>query len=332
MPRKGNRKRLKNRIDNLSSHRVTVADFANSDPAVVKSGRLRKSLANAHQKEVKALCGVEASSTAIDDRDSVLSETGEQCDSNSEDYENPDESSFSKKKKKKRHQEIAILDSTGEYYPVDIWLLLAAYIRPEDVLTFALICKSSWIITCTTAFWMRLYKRYYQMNIYLPVRLLPECICRLRCMRACVIRSLYHLYEPFCSRVAKTAVIPDSTPSHLTNSKPPQKKRYYRDPLRPPSVYKDVHCNPDNDTFLLKVSTMNYIFIPVVLGMTLTLITINVSTDMRHHRVKLVFHDYVVRNGKKPRSDQGVQIILDPVHSVNLLNWWHPRFPFAYRD
>ncbi|KAG9464543.1 hypothetical protein GDO78_019780 [Eleutherodactylus coqui] len=51
MPRRGNRKRLKYRANDLSSHRVTVADFANSDPAVVKSGRVKKAVANAVQKE-----------------------------------------------------------------------------------------------------------------------------------------------------------------------------------------------------------------------------------------------------------------------------------------
>ncbi|KQK75208.1 hypothetical protein AAES_148094 [Amazona aestiva] len=57
--------------------------------------------------------------------------------------------------------------------------------------------------------------------------------------------------------------------------------------------------------------------------------TINVSTDMRHHRVRLVFQDAPVRNGRKPRLEQGVQVVLDPVHSVRLLDWWHPQYPFS---
>lgn len=48
----------------------------------------------------------------------------------------------------------------GGDYPVDIWLLLASYIRPEDVCKFALICKNAWIVTCTAAFWTRLYRRW----------------------------------------------------------------------------------------------------------------------------------------------------------------------------
>lgn len=42
---------------------------------------------------------------------------------------------------------------------------------------------------------------------------------KLRCLRACVIRSLYHMYEPFAARLSKTPAIPESTPSTLKNSK-----------------------------------------------------------------------------------------------------------------
>lgn len=51
------------------------------------------------------------------------------------------------------------LDGAGEEYPMDIWLLLASYIRPEDIVNFSLICKNAWTVTCTAAFWTRLYRR-----------------------------------------------------------------------------------------------------------------------------------------------------------------------------
>ncbi|XP_018102170.1 transmembrane protein 183 isoform X2 [Xenopus laevis] len=303
MPKKGNRKRLKFKGDDMSSHRVTVADYANSDPAVVKSGRIRKSVANAVQKE-----------------------------------------------------ENSAVAENGTSIPIDVWLLLASYIRPEDVMNFSLICKNAWIVSCTAAFWIRLYKRYYKINVYLPVRLLPDFMYKLRCLRACVIRSLYHMYEPFCSRVSKSPPIPELTPNTLSNSKcllfwyrkagenraenmwefnfkfkkqPTKLKNHCLKELQPPSEYKEVHFNPDNDCYLLQVSTLNFIFIPIVMGMTLSYFTINVSTDMRHHRVRLVFQDSPVWNGKKPRGDQGVQVVLDPVQTVHLLDWWHPRYPFS---
>ena len=61
--------------------------------------------------------------------------------------------------------------------------------------------------------------RHYTLDASLPLRLRPESMEKLRCLRACVIRSLYHMYEPFAARVSKNPAIPESTPSTLKNSK-----------------------------------------------------------------------------------------------------------------
>ena len=57
--------------------------------------------------------------------------------------------------------------------------------------------------------------------------------------------------------------------------------------------------------------------------------TINVSTDMRHHRVRLVFQDSPLLRGQRKRTEQGLQVALDPVHSVHLMNWWDPQYPIS---
>ncbi|XP_064491737.1 transmembrane protein 183A isoform X3 [Pseudopipra pipra] len=217
MPRRAARKRLKFRADDVCSERVTVADYANSDPAVVKSGRVKKAVANAVQQEVKSLCGLEASCVPAEE---VLSVSGESCDSSDEmdTKESINGRAASRKKKSKRHKESAD-GGGGEEYPIDIWLLLASYIRPEDIVRFSLICKKAWTVTCTAAFWTRLYRRHYSLDAYLPLRLRPESMEKLHCLRACVIRSLYHMYEPFASRVSRNPAIPDSTPSTLKNSR-----------------------------------------------------------------------------------------------------------------
>lgn len=61
--------------------------------------------------------------------------------------------------------------------------------------------------------------RHYTLDATLPLRLRPESMEKLRCLRACVIRSLYHMYEPFAARISKNPAIPESTPSTLKNSK-----------------------------------------------------------------------------------------------------------------
>ncbi|XP_048353250.1 transmembrane protein 183A isoform X1 [Sphaerodactylus townsendi] len=351
MRKRGARKRLKFRGDDVCSQRVTVADYANSDPAVVKSGRMKKAVANAVQQEVKSLCGLEASFVPTDE---VLSAT-ESCASSDEMdcKEFISDRILSRKKKSKRHKENAD-GAVGQEYPIDIWLVLASYIRPEDIVNFSLICKRAWTAICTAAFWTRLYRRHYNRTAPLPIRLQPESMEKMYCLRACVIRSLYHMYRPFASRVARNPAIPETTPSTLKNSKcllfwskrvdkpsslwefsfkfkrlsPKFKNSHLK--LQPPVRYEDVHLNPDQDCCVLQITTLDFIYIPIVMGMSVTLFTINVSTDMRHHRVKMVFHDSPVWNGKKPRFDHGVQVIMDPVHSVRLFDWWHPQFPSSH--
>ncbi|XP_072504265.1 transmembrane protein 183A isoform X3 [Notamacropus eugenii] len=288
MPKRG--KRLKFRAHDACSGRVTVADYANSDPAVVKSGRVKKAVANAIQQEVKSLCGLEASQVPTEE---VFSGAGEPCDSSDEmdaQEESIREQTVSRKKKSKRHKEDPE-GAVGEEYPMDIWLLLASYIRPEDIVKFSLICKDAWTVTCTAAFWTRLYRRKIVGNRQEP------------------------MWE-FNFKFKKQS---------------PRLKSKCVGGLQPPVQYEDVHTNPDQDCCLLQVTTLNFIFIPIVMGMIFTLFTINVSTDMRHHRVRLVFQDTPVQNGRKLRSEQGVQVILDPVHSVRLFDWWHPQYPFSLR-
>ncbi|KAJ3603165.1 hypothetical protein NHX12_030908 [Muraenolepis orangiensis] len=358
MPKKGNRKRLTFKAGDVCSESVTVADYANADPAVVKSGRLKKAVANAVKQEVKLLCGLEASQGAVVEvLSSAVGVAGDPLESDDdEDVPELVEGKSVRNKKNKRRKASESCD--GGDYPVDIWLMLSSYIRPEDVCRFSLICRNAWIVTCTAAFWTRLYRRHFNLDALLPYRLQPDCIDRMRCLRACVIRSLFLLYEPFSLRVARIPVLPESTPTSLLNSKcllfwvnkvcgtRPEalwefnfkflkqqgrgKNGHTPNSLCLPRQYEDVHANPDSDCYLLQVSTLNFIFTPVVMGMTLSTFTINVSTDMRHHRVRLLFQDSPPpRRGRQRVEYGGLQVVLDPVHSVRLMDWWHPQYPYS---
>ncbi|XP_028302023.1 transmembrane protein 183A [Gouania willdenowi] len=358
MPKKGVRKRLKFKVADVCSESVTVADYADADPAVVKSGRVKKAVANAIHKEVKLLCGLEASQGAVEQvLSSTAGVTADDTLASADDMEPEDEegneTKVTRKKKNKRRKESSESSEGGEY-PVDIWLVLSSYIRPEDVCRFALICRNAWTVTCTAVFWTRLYRRHYRLDIHLPFRLQPDSIDRMHHLRACVIRSLFHLYEPFSLRVSKIPALPESTPTTLLNSKcllfwlqkvsgtrpetlwefnfkfrmqQGHSKNGCAKSLCAPRQYKDVHMNPDADCYVLQITTLNFVFTPVVMGMTLSLFTINVSTDMRHHRVRLVFQDSPPHRGRKRGDQSGTQVVLDPVHSVRLMDWWHPQYP-----
>lgn len=87
-----------------------------------------------------------------------------------------------------------------------------------------------------------------------------------------------------------------------------------------------------NSQFFFLIFKLKYICVKFALVMfpwvlsSVFQFTINVSTDMRHHRVRLIFQDSPLQ--RKKRGDQsGIQVILDPVQSVKLMDWWHPQYP-----
>ena len=47
----------------------------------------------------------------------------------------------------------------GNHYPSDLWYWISKHIAPEDVLRFALICRTTNAIVHTTVFWINLLKK-----------------------------------------------------------------------------------------------------------------------------------------------------------------------------
>lgn len=61
--------------------------------------------------------------------------------------------------------------------------------------------------------------RHFRVDVELPCHRQPDAIAQMRCLRACVIRSLFYLYKPFNLRISKIPALPESTPTTLLNSK-----------------------------------------------------------------------------------------------------------------
>ena len=55
------------------------------------------------------------------------------------------------------------------------------------------------------------------------------------------------------------------------------------------------------------------------MGVIFTLFAINMSMDMHHYQVSLVYPDTPVHRGQKMCSEQSVKVILDPLHSIQVL-------------
>lgn len=80
----------------------------------------------------------------------------------------------------------------------------------------------------------------------------------------------------------------------------------------------------------MHVTSFNFIFIPIVMRMILTLFMSNVSTSIQHHPVRQVFQDSPVHGSWKLCNDLGVQVILDPAHSAWLVASSVPILPITY--
>jgi len=87
-------------------------------------------------------------------------------------------------------------------YPIDFWHLLSNYIKPEQVGSFALICRQSNAVVCSQSFWRKLYQDYFDPVSHgdLPTRLLPDSMSRPKGLIAGVIKMLHMTYQPFLER------------------------------------------------------------------------------------------------------------------------------------
>lgn len=52
--------------------------------------------------------------------------------------------------------------ASGIRYPPDVWFLIARYVRNEDLLRFALICRDTRNVLLSMHFWKQLYERYHR--------------------------------------------------------------------------------------------------------------------------------------------------------------------------
>lgn len=240
---------------------------------------------------------------------------------------------------------------TGKDYPVDIWFLISEYIKPEDIGTFARICRTSYSITNTGKFWFSLYKRYYKKTVELPRRLQPDCMFRLYGIRMLVIKSLYYTYPLFVNqlKVIKTEEHPDVLTKRMCTLMWHVKFKnhwvYYfklKEMVYPPhlisnrdekrvdliELLEDVAANVEENCRVLQITCLSFIPVLSVQGLFLTSVGVTLSQGFRHNRVQLIFNTNLMHG--KSTTEGTVCILLDPVINVRILDWWHPLYPHNY--
>lgn len=228
-------------------------------------------------------------------------------------------------------------ENNNEYteYPIKIWLLLAEYIRPEDVKSFSLICKTTLSVVNTASFWIRLYKRCYR-KVDIPRCLSRQCLDVKKCLKQKVVRSLYYYYPPYSSSVinnnleSSDNLIGTMCLHHGIQS---LEEKESTDGLRWLYSFKlcdkdneslnqkqsyGIHYNPEAKCRLLKFICKEFIVIPSVRGMRLRKMESSTKNTM------LKFSSAPL---SKVNSDLGtVTIHLDHTQKPVVIPWWHPDY------
>ncbi|KAF6205111.1 hypothetical protein GE061_019278 [Apolygus lucorum] len=230
----------------------------------------------------------------------------------------------------------------------ELWILLSEYMRPQDVLNFSLICKSSYRIVNSPLFWIKLYKRYYSTKVYVPTFLKKHCLERHLGLKAKVVRSLYYTYPPYHESLRRpvfqlTGLIGyrcelmwvqrarDKETNNTSQTEPTVEKWIYSFKLscRPDHSYHNpqskrktkqdiINHNPDDTCRLLEVICKEYVDPKFVVGMKLR------KANIEDRCVQLKFSSAPL---SRFGTDFGaIDIYLNAVQPPSIYAWWHPHF------
>ncbi|XP_030748920.1 transmembrane protein 183 [Sitophilus oryzae] len=339
-PKKSSKKKS---VKNLGD--VTLNDFANSS---IPKSRPKKSSSNV---SIVVKQEVEKSWDAKDDEEFEGVFVAQENEDGTTSYIIQKRDTQVRKKTLSTSKECTVGNNFGRDYPIDIWYILSEYIRPEDVGTFASICKTSHEVVCSSRFWFGLYRRYYRSVSTMPEFLQPECLVRKYGLRANVIRALYYMYQPFIDRIIPVTTFEEHPESlnkfecHLLwHTMKNRTYTYYfkmrkrlidikvhsrSQPEQPDllEILDDIFVNQDEYCRILKVSCLHQGLVPPVIGLKLTSVSLTLSSAprFRYHRLQLGFGSGLNISSKANLVDAFV--ILDPVTNIQILDWWHPLYP-----
>jgi len=250
-------------------------------------------------------------------------------------------------------------------YHMDFWHLLSNYIKPEQVRSFALLCKQSYAVVCSQTFWRTLYQDYFDPASHgdLPARLLPDSMSRPKGLIAGVIKMLHRTYQPFLERQTRQSQSwPD--PHCLTgnlcilnwSTKVAKKTVYYYFKFKDSSLLRtkhkhndtteeidsdeeysqktkqllddlsDIRYNPEEGCKILQVTAASWSAIPPVLGLKLLGVTLSVSHGMRFHKLKLLFGSPLTDCRRQAVQEEVTEVVVDSVCGMKVLDWWSPQY------
>ena len=163
-------------------------------------------------------------------------------------------------------------------------------------------------------------------------------------VRTHVIKSLYENYSLFQKRSNKTDAI-QKDPHFLLSSRciriwyskrsiPPQSYNYYFE-FRFDHTQQDITIQPlsplfrvnnqyviDKDTCILHLISSNFVPIGPYMGMILSQITLNVSSDYRYHKLNMWFDSSRLCLQTSKKYNDSV-VIIDPILCLKVYNWYN---------
>ncbi|CAG0890760.1 unnamed protein product [Cyprideis torosa] len=326
---------------------LTIYDAANATAPV---GRLKKSSVGGNEKELRERAVKEETLVPdcwMDDPDLVVSPGELEEDGTAEATEGK------KLKRKKTVMTTTVVVDEGitrKSYPVEVWFLIAEFIDPEDVGTFAAICGTTASIVRSTGFWINLYKRWYHeaeasARDSLPTRLRPVFMQTRMGLRARVIRSLFFLHPRFIARSMPTGdTIPllGSLCTLMWLQKIGAKSHYYfklerviQGPHSSSSQRDELMLNDENNCQILEVISRQYNSLPMVMGLYLVSIKSSVSHGASpfadasiSNRCTFIFSTLPQRIRNANQGCRGGRVVtLDGVITTRVHPWWLPSYP-----
>ncbi|CAF1513093.1 unnamed protein product [Adineta steineri] len=246
-----------------------------------------------------------------------------------------------------KQKSLSILENNyyGNNYPIDLWYLIAMYIRPEDVGRFALICSATNQVVNSIVFWISLFRKYNKIQAKRTSRLLVR--EHVSIIRTYVIKSLYQSYPLFQERLNKTDAI-QKEPHFLLSSRcvriwyskrttPRELHNYYFEfcfdndqqikqeniqiEALSPMFQIDNQYMIDKNSYILHVICSNFVLMGPYMGLILSKIILNVSSDYRYHKLKMWFDSSKLSVQKSKYNDSVV--IIDPVLCLRVYKWYN---------
>lgn len=225
----------------------------------------------------------------------------------------------------------------------DIWDTIGKYIRPENVSTFARLCRFSYYVTLRVSFWLSLYYRYVEGFEEVDA-------VEVRGLRASVIRALHRVHGPLrrktfggatdriigarCCGFWQVAKTDSPTMCFLFQSlNQRSNERHQRlSTSSAPSVVeqrRSLYENCDENLMALTVITNDYASSRHMDVLGLVLIKIAVTIDVGvMPKMKLQFAQscYKMGGGSTFDAYNSTTVMISSLKDYKLLEWWEPQF------